>query len=150
MGYSHRLKFTFFSKTDEVDDICKIHGILTNNEIMILESPDVWSLQSESYVPPPPRYRMDDITTDRVAQFFQLYESGDWPRYYRSALGTPTLATFSSEGIRELVGSDFATVVDDPRASVLVLFVDSNCSTRPGCKSGNTVFEKAALEVTRR
>merc|ERR1712228_392199 len=50
----------------------------------------------------------------------------------------------------ELSGLNFADVVNDPKKSVLVLFVNSDCQSLPGCKHASGVFVKVAAEFRKR
>jgi len=125
--YRHRLKFTFFTKAAGTQELCDANGILTNDELLILERPgEIKRLGKHSNVPVSAKFRLEGVTTSRLQRFFDDYAKGVLPRYFISADPRPTTPILQN-GIRTLTSWDFAETVNDPHASVLVVFVSEKC-----------------------
>jgi len=139
--FKHKLKFTFFTKASGTQLICEHYGIWSNDELLLLEVPSQVAKHDHSHVPTPPKYRLENLTPERLEEFFNAYAAGTWPRYYtpKAPRGPPVMR----DGIRELTSWDFSEVVNDPSSSVLVAFVSAGCVN---CDD----FASAYVEVARR
>jgi hypothetical protein len=145
--YKDLLKFTFFTKTPSTQDLCKKYGIWTNDEIVLLTKPtDISTLGKHSNAPPSsPKYRLENITEERIEDFFQGYEKGTWPQHYLTMEPRPANLVVN-KGIRELTGWDFDQVANDANSAVLVVFVSSSCEA---CTSFEAAYEDVARRVER-
>jgi len=146
--YRKRLKFTFFTKAPTTKTLCDVYGIWSNDELLLLEKPSQTRTSSHSHVPLPPKYRLEEVTPARLKTFFDDYDSGKLPRYYKPAAARAP-PFYDSSGIRELTGWDFAEVVLEPSSAVLVEFVSANCSA---CEEFASSYRDVAqrLETARR
>lgn len=138
------LKFTFFTKLVGTEPICKSFGVLSNDELLVLEDPSgTQAPRAHSNFPPPPMYRLVGVTPSSVAEFFEGYGRGTWPRYFRSTIRPHTEPLFLNDGaVRQLTSWDFDSAVADTSRSLLVLFVSADCDN---CDE----FQPAFLEVAR-
>eukprot|EP00933_Yihiella_yeosuensis_P079928 TRINITY_DN93346_c0_g1_i1.p1 TRINITY_DN93346_c0_g1~~TRINITY_DN93346_c0_g1_i1.p1 ORF type:complete len:526 (-),score=94.59 TRINITY_DN93346_c0_g1_i1:216-1682(-) len=151
--FHDKLKFTMFVKTDRTEVLCNQLGVRTNNELLIIEKPKETQPNkrrgSHTHRPLSPRYRLENVTEDRLKQFFQEYSEGKLTRYLKSTVTREehekqkALAATKSDGLLYLTGWDFLETVQDPEVSVLVEFVSSNCDA---CVE----FDDAYREVARR
>merc|ERR1712086_435965 len=119
-----RIKFTFFAKTSGTQSLCDMYGVWSNDELVLLEEPrrTKRSQLGHSSVPPAPAYRLENLTTERINDFFGQYFAKTLPAYYKPA-GPRGAPLVTPGGIRELTGWDFVAVTRDPAVAVLVLFV---------------------------
>lgn len=139
-----RLKFTFFTKTGGTQQLCDLHGVWTNDELLLLETPQDVKTREHSNAPLAPKYRLEGVTPQRVEEFFESYAAGAWPRYYKSSSARTQSLSVSRSGIRELTGWDFKETVDNPVSSVLVCFVSANCEA---CEEFAKPYEEVARRV---
>lgn len=126
--YRDTLKFTFFPKAEGTRKLCEMYGVWTNDELLLLERPrETRAPNRHSSAPPPPKYRLENVTPARVEEFFAAYAAGTWPLYYKAATERSGAPIVGSDGVRELSSWDFAETVADPTAAVLVVFVSRDC-----------------------
>jgi len=145
-NYRLQLKFSFFTKAMGTQQLCDQFGILSNDELLLLEAPTmIERVRKHSNVPSPPMYRLESVTPTRIMEFFKSYAEGTWPRYFRSSLPRPVSPIFAESGsIRELSAWDFVQTVHDPRVAVLVVFVSANCEA---CDEFAGAFREVAAHV---
>lgn len=142
--YKSKLKFTFITKVSSTESVCKMAGVLGNNELVIIEKPQevTAARRAHSHIPSAPKYRMEGLSADRIQSFFQDYEARRLQRYFLSAEPAP-LQPKPGALIRDLTGWDFTQVVEDPRTAVIVEFVSADCDA---CLE----FDAPYTEVARR
>mmetsp|Transcript_107880 Transcript_107880/g.315380 ORF Transcript_107880/g.315380 Transcript_107880/m.315380 type:complete len:406 (+) Transcript_107880:97-1314(+) len=137
-----KLKFTFLSKSQDTEQLSKISGIWTDDELLLMEEPRAQRLQKHSHQPVNPKYRLEGVTPERIQAFFDAYDAGSWPRYYVPS--SPRSASVVKDGVRELTSWDFVEAVTDPAAALLVLFVSQDCAA---CSDLAGTFREAARRV---
>jgi len=144
--YSSGIKFSFFTKAPGTEKLCDMYGILSNDELLLLENPRERHVSTHSHVPSAPKYRLETVTPSRAARFFEDYAAGSLQRYLKSSTPRlpPSVAPAVQQGLRELSGWDFIDTVKDPNVSVLVEFVSSGCDA---CKEFASAFEEVATQV---
>eukprot|EP00420_Gonyaulax_spinifera_P028488 CAMPEP_0197918652 /NCGR_PEP_ID=MMETSP1439-20131203/85852_1 /TAXON_ID=66791 /ORGANISM="Gonyaulax spinifera, Strain CCMP409" /LENGTH=502 /DNA_ID=CAMNT_0043540775 /DNA_START=9 /DNA_END=1515 /DNA_ORIENTATION=+ len=142
--YRERFKFSFFTRAPGTQRLCDLYGIRTNDELILFEKPrEEQSAEGKhSHVPNPAKYRLDEVSPERIESFFEGYDSGTWPRYFKSA--GPRSAPVVTHGIRELTGWDFYETTKDPKSSVFVAFVSASCSA---CEEFEGAFKEVATRV---
>lgn len=140
--YRQKLKFTFFSKARGTADLCKRYGVLGLDELLLIERPGEIGVREHTNRPLGPKYRLEGVTPASIDDFFQRYDADKLDHYYMPASlnKEPVLR----DGILELSGWDFTSVVHDPAASVLVAFVSQGCAA---CKDFDKVYSKLARHV---
>eukprot|EP00929_Paragymnodinium_shiwhaense_P113505 TRINITY_DN81794_c0_g1_i1.p1 TRINITY_DN81794_c0_g1~~TRINITY_DN81794_c0_g1_i1.p1 ORF type:complete len:517 (+),score=90.35 TRINITY_DN81794_c0_g1_i1:77-1627(+) len=137
--YRSKFKVTYFAKATGTADLCERYGVLTTDELLLIENPREVQVRNHSNVPLKPKYRSEGVSPRTVESFFQKYAAGQLPRYYMSQQEEPAAR---DDGIRILTGQSFVSTVSDPKAAVLVGFVSQNC---PAC----LVFEVHLRDVAR-
>merc|ERR1712137_56610 len=81
--YRSQLKFTFFVKLQATDSLCKTYGVMSNDELLLIERPlEMKREHGHSNRPRPPMYRLEQVTHARIVEFFQQYETGTLRRYF--------------------------------------------------------------------
>jgi len=129
------LRFTFFSRDASTKEICEAYGIQTDSEIMLLENPSKTGTLGDTHVVGAPKYRKAGVNPDSIQEFFDAYEVGNLPRYYRTTDPEPTQEELDAvvhedmfERITRLTSWTFDLVVNDPGHSVVVLYTTASCS----------------------
>ncbi|CAE8615959.1 unnamed protein product [Polarella glacialis] len=146
-----RLKIALFTRAAGTTQLCDQYGVRTDNEILLLEKPqETFRGSRHSRAPLAPKHRMENLTLAGIDQFFVDYSAGTLPRYLTSPMSRQKheqklLADAAAgESLRELAGWDFVHTVEDPKSSVLVEFVSTNCES---CNEFDEAYRQVARKI---
>lgn len=143
--YRTKLKFTTFIKAPDTQRLCDMAGVLSNDELLLMENPTEQHLRGPSHVPAAAKYRLETLTPARIQEFFESYEAGKLHRYFKSDL--PPDSTPLQEAIgrpTELTAWNFEKTVSNPGLAVLVAFYSADCE---GCKDFEIIYDEVAKKA---